>query len=119
MEKPTNIKDRNALAFIQYLESKLETYTKSPYVNSYMSLKRLIDRGNQQLVESADAEEEIDFESRKFKSMSEFISKQKGYMEQLEYYRLKMLPPEVRELEEQMKQNAGIAEKVALKNGRR
>lgn len=113
MEKPTSIKDKNALAYIDFLEEKLSTFTKSPYVNSYLSLKRMVDRGNQQLAESADSE--IDFDSDKFKAISKFVSLQKGYIEQMDYYRTKMLPLDQRELDEQLKQNAGIAEKVALK----
>lgn len=114
MEKPTNIKDKAAIAYIDFLENKLQFFTKSPYVNSYLSLKRLVDRGNLQLDQSA--EDEIDFESKKFKSMSEFITKQKTYMEQLEYYRSKMNPLDQQELDQEMRKSAGIAEKVAMKN---
>lgn len=118
MEKPTNIKDKNVLAFINHLEAKLEAYTKSPYVNSYMSLKRMVDRGNLQLEQSADSD--IDFDSDKFKAVSKFVSLQKDYLEQMDYYRTKMIPLEQRQIDEEMKGNAGIAEKVAMKtqNGR-
>lgn len=114
MEKPTNIKDKNVLAYIDYLEKKLQVYTKSPYVNSYLSLKRMVDRGNLQLEQSADAD--IDFDSDKFKAVSKFVSLQKDYLEQMDYYRTKMTPLEQRELDEEIRQSAGIAEKVAMKN---
>ncbi len=114
MEKPINIKDKNALAYINYLESRLEVYTKSPYSSSYISLKRMVDRGNLQLEQSASSD--IDFESKEFIAMSKFLSLQKGYHDQMDYYRSKMTPMEQKDVDAKMKDGAGIAEKVALKN---
>ncbi len=114
MERPATIKDKSALAYIQFLESKLETYTKSPYVNSYLGIKRMIDRGNMQLEQAASAD--IDFESKEFTAIAKFLKLQKEYYEQMDYYRQKMTPIEQRELDELMKSGAGVAEKIALKN---
>lgn len=114
MEKPDTIKDKSALAYIEYLENKLELFTKSPYTNSYIALKRMVDRGNLQLEQAGN--EDIDFDSDKFKAISKFALQQKDFLDQLDYFRSKMTPPEQKVLDEQMKQGAGIAEKVAMKH---
>lgn len=114
MEKPINIKDKNALAYINYLESRLDIFIKSPYSNSYLALKKMVDRGNLQMEKAGDAD--IDFESDKYKSISKFALSQKEFLETLDDYRKKMSPLEQKDLDAQMKDGAGIAEKVAMKN---
>lgn len=114
MEKPTNIKDKNALAYIMFLESRLEVFIKSPYSNSYLALKKMVDRGNLQMAKAGDAD--IDFESESYKAISKFALSQKEFLETLDDYRKKMSPLEQKDLDAEMKEGAGIAEKVAMKN---
>ena len=117
MEKPATIKDKAALAYIKHLEDKLEVFQKSPYRSAYLSLKKIVDRGNKQLEEAAD--DDIDFDSDKYKSIAKFVSSQKSYLEQMEFYRSKMSPLDQKELDEQLKNKAGIAEKIALTHVRK
>lgn len=114
MQKPTNIKDKNALAYIQYLEERLQEFTGSPYRDSYLSIKKIVDRGNAQLIEAS--AKEIDFDSQEFKAVSGFLKNQKGYLEQMEFLKSKMSPEEARKIEqENQNRSLGLAEKLALR----
>lgn len=114
MQKPTNIKDKNAIAYIEYLEDRLKEFIGSPYKDSYLAIKNIIDRGNSQL--TAASKKEIDFDSAEFKAVSGFLKNQKGYLEQMEFLKSKMSPEEARKLEQENQQRSlGFAEKIALR----
>lgn len=115
MQKPTNIKDKNAIAYIQYLEERLAEFTGSPYKDSYLSIKKIVDRGNKQLIDAST--KEIDFDSAEFKAVSNFIKLQKGYLEQMDFFKSKISPEEARKIEqENQNRSLGLAEKIAIKN---
>lgn len=119
MEKPDlkGIKDKKVLAYIDYLETQLSIFTESPYVDSYLSIKKVIDKGNKQI-----ADKDIDLFSdegqKQYKSIQKFTNELNGLQEQMDIFRGKMNPAQVRELKARMeKDNLGLAEKMALKNG--
>lgn len=121
MEKPNlkSIKEKSILSYIEYLEDQLKKYTESSYVDSYLSIKRIVDNGNLQI-----SKREIDIFSdegqKAHKSISNFVSQLKGYEDQMEYFRSKMNPAQQRELNAKLKEeNLGTAEKIALSNGKR
>lgn len=118
MERP-QIKDKSALAYVEYLESQLKLYTESSLLGSYLSIKSLVDAGNEQIKQKS---KEIDIftpEGQKaHQSISKFTSQLKAYEEQMEYFRGKMNPAQQRALREQEKMDKlGLAEKMAI-NGR-
>jgi len=92
MTKPnlSKVKDKSVLEYIAYLENQL----KSPYAESYLSLKRMIDKGNSQIKNI-----EIDIFTpegeAKFKQASKFSSQLKDWFDQLEYFKSKMSPEEI------------------------
>lgn len=97
-----SVKDKDVISYIEYLENQLKT----PYINSFLSLKSLVDRGNKQLSDTAN--EQIDFESKAFAAVSKFISLQKGYYEQMDYFKSKMNPEEVKKT--QVTKSEGVEE---------
>jgi len=109
MEKPL-IKDKSIQAYVSYLQEELDKFQKSPYVNSYLSIKKLIDKGNTTINDMATSKD-FDFESDKFKGIEKFLSKQKDYYEQMEYFRSKMAPNEKKLIDGH---SLGIAEQIAL-----
>lgn len=92
MQRPI-IKDKAAKAYVEYLEGELSRFTKSPYVNSYLSIRSLVEKGNKTISNMAQAEE-LDFDDDKFKGVEKFLSKQKDYYEQMDYFMAKMNPGE-------------------------
>jgi len=117
MERPKGIKDKAALEYISYLESELSKYTSSSYKDSYLALKKILDKGNKKLVEVSESDSDIDFDGADFKAISKFLLIQKDYHAQLDYYRGKMNPEEFIRAEKQlMTSNIGLAEKMALKD---
>ncbi|MES3018145.1 MAG: hypothetical protein V4721_10210 [Bacteroidota bacterium] len=114
MERPT-CKDKAMNAYVDHIEAKLKKFTTNPYCDPYITLKTLVDSGNQKMRKL-----DIDFMSEEAEkvmvAIEKFADKQKKYAEQLEFFKNKMTPPERKDVEAQMEENAGIAEKMALKN---
>lgn len=108
MERPI-IKDKAVSAYVDYLEHKLSGFERSPYLNSYLALKKMLDKGNEQLISLASVE--IDFEGDAFKGASKFMSLQRDYSDQMDYFRSKMTATEREAVDTS---NLGIAEKLAL-----
>ena len=116
MEKPSlkSVKDKLILEYIEYLEKQLKIFTESSYVNSYLSIKTIVDTGNKQI-----AEKVIDIftpEGQKdHQSITKFGAQLQKYEEQMESFRAKMNPQQQRELDARIKENnLGTAEKIAL-----
>ncbi len=49
MDRPKNIKDKAIGDYVDYLENKLSTFLKSPYVKTYITILNQIDSFNEQL----------------------------------------------------------------------
>lgn len=109
MERPPS-KDKALNAYVDYQLAELDKFKKSPYVNSYLSIRKLVDKGNLTINNMAD-EAELDFDSEKFKGVEKFLSKQKEYYEQMEYFRGKMTSSEKKEVDIS---SLGMAEQIAL-----
>lgn len=114
MERPV-IKDKAVLAYVVHLESKLEDINANSYVDSYWALKKVVDGWNKKIKDS----DNFDTESAESKSIIKYLSVQKTYLEQLEFFKSKMSPDDRKTVEQKMQANAGIAERMALseKNG--
>lgn len=116
MERPI-IKDKGALAYVEYLENRLKVYEQSPYVSSYLSLAQTIDNWNKQLFEHQINILNVE-DKPKFEMAHKFLTEQKPYIEQLEYLRKLMTPEEQREIAKKKSiENVGVAEKMAM-NGK-
>lgn len=96
MQRPANIKDKNVLAYIEYLEEQLKT----PYAEAYISLKNVVDKGNEQLknfeMDIFTPEGEM-----KFKQALKFSSQLQDFFLQMEYFKSKMSPDEVKKEKEE------------------
>lgn len=122
MKKPElkNIKDKSVIEYIEYLESQLEKFTKNTYCDSYLSLKKIVDKGNQQ-ISSIEIDILTDDGEKQYKSIAKFAAQLKEYGEQMEYFKSKMNPGEVDAIEgvlikKTLDKKVGVAEKMALKN---
>lgn len=91
MERPSlkGLKDKSIIQYIEYLENQL----KSPFADSYMAIKKIVDRGNLQLTTS-----DIDIfdpeHEKKSAMIGKFLDKLEGYSKQMEYFKSKMSPDE-------------------------
>ena len=83
------VKDKPVLDYIEYLENQLKT----PYAESFMSLKRMVDKGNKQLttfdIDIFTPEGEI-----QFRQASKFSSQLKTWFEEMDFFKSKMSPEE-------------------------
>lgn len=115
MERPI-IKDKNALAYVEFLETQLADIKASPYFDSYEALKKVVDGWNKR-IKNLDV---FDTESSDSKAITKFLSLQKTYLEQLDYFKSKMSPDDRKTIEKKMQESAGIAERMALeeRNGK-
>ncbi len=116
MKKPSNIKDKDALKYIKYLEDELSLFTNSPLVASYMSTLTFLNRMNKQIIDK-----EIDiFDEKakpKFEMAHKFLTEKQPYLEQLEYIRALMTPDKQKELQREVEiANLNMAERLALSN---
>ncbi len=120
MERPKNIKDKSVLEYIEHLEAHLEKFTKSIYCESYLSLKKIVDKGNLQI---KDIEVDIltDEGEKQYKSIAKFASQLQEYGEQMEFFKSKMSPEELDKIDgvvvkKFLEKKVGVAEKMALNN---
>ncbi len=112
MDRP-NSKDKVVNAYIDHIEAKLKKFTENPNCDSYMTLKMIVDNGNRK-IRALDIDFMADDAEKVMGAIEKFAGKQKVYVEQLEYFRNKMTPPERKDVEAMMEENAGIAERIAL-----
>lgn len=101
MEKPI-IKDKNALAYIDYLENKLRIYTDSPYTPSYISIKKIVDSINFQ-IQKIDINIESEDSDKQFKNITKFAAQLQDYSEQLDFFKSRMNPDDVARANEKVK----------------
>lgn len=112
MDRPAS-KDKALNAYVDFIEAKLKKFTESPYCVPYVTLKMVVDKGNEKIraldidFMSPDAEDVMG-------AIEKFVSKAKVYSEQLEHFRNKMSPLERKEVEAKMQEDAPLAEKMAL-----
>jgi len=116
MKKPSNIKDKDALKYIKYLEDELVQYTSSPLLASYLSTLSFLNRVNRQIIEN-----EINIFDEKakprFDMAHKFLTEKQPYLEQLEYIRALMTPELQKELQKEIAiSNLNMAERLALKS---
>ena len=112
MERPKS-KDKSVNEYIDFLETKLKKFTESPYTDPYVTLKMVVDQGNKK-IRSLDIDFMDDGAEKVMASIEKFASKQKIYAEQLEHFRNKMTPADRKDVDQQMAENAGLAERIAL-----
>jgi hypothetical protein len=125
MNKPdlSKIKDKSVLEYIAHLESKLNNYEGTIYSSSYLALKKIVDKGNEQ-IKNIEIDILTDEGEKQYKLVSKFASQLKEYGEQLEFFRSKMTPDEIKEadtviIKQSLGKKVGLAEQIALKdNGR-
>jgi len=93
MIKPSlkSIKDQSVLAYVEYLENQL----KSPFADSYMAIKKIVDKGNEQIKNT-----EIDIfkveDEKKSAMIGKFLDKLESYSKQMDYFKSKMSPEEIK-----------------------
>lgn len=102
MEKPTNIKDKTALSYIQFLESRLKIYTDSPYTPSYISIKKIVDSINFQ-IQKIDINIESEDADKQFQQIKKFASQLQDYSKQLDFFKSRMSPEDIVKANEEVK----------------
>ncbi len=116
MERPklTGLKDKSILEYIESLEAQLKT----PYAEAFLSLKKMVDRGNAQ-VKGAEMDIFSPEGETKFKQAAKFSSQLKDWYSEMEYFKSKMSPEEL-EMDDgviakkSLEKKVGVAEKMAL-----
>jgi len=113
MKRP-QIKDKSALAYIEYLEDRLQLYEKSPFVKSYLTVLGQINDWNDQLtikkIETSEGDKFLgkinlfaDASSKEFDRVHKYFTEMKPYFEQLAYLRKQMTTEEKNELTKELK----------------
>lgn len=94
MEKPTKIKDKDALAYIAFLEAKLKIYTDSSYTQTYISIKKIVDSINNQ-IQKLDINIDSEDSTKTMKKVTESAKQLEDYVATLDSLRAKMNPADV------------------------
>jgi len=101
MERPISIKDKEAIKYIEYLESELQRFKSSPYKDAYLSLLNQLNNWNNQLLEKP-----IDLfgeaTDKSFERAHKYLTEQKPYFEQLDYLRKLMTPDQVKDVDKKI-----------------
>lgn len=127
MNKPdlSKIKDKSVLEYISHLESKLSNYENSVYSTSYVTLKKIVEKGNEQ-IKNIEIDILTDEGEKQYKFVAKFVSQLKEYSEQLDYFKSKMSPGEVEKADSEgvlhknsIGKKVGLAEQIALKDNAR
>jgi hypothetical protein len=115
----SKIKNKSVRESVIAYVDNLEAQFKSPYFESFLTLKKIVDAGNSQV---KDTEFDIfsDEGKVKLKKASEFSSKLSGLLSYMDDMRDKMGPKDLEELDvviEKLSRGAktGLAEKMAVK----
>lgn len=136
MEKP-QIKDKAALAYVDYLESELNKFKTSPYLKTYITISNQIDSFNEQLTIQCVREVEVpvegggtrfidinpgkidlfaDKDEKSFDRGWKYLNECVDLNRKLDELRKLMTPDDMKELQKQEDlKNLGLAEKMALK----
>jgi Zn-dependent oligopeptidase len=93
MEKPI-IKDKNALAYIEHLENKLRIYTDSPYTETYISIKKIVNSINSQ-IQKIDINIDSEDSAKTMKKVTESTEQLGSYIKVLDSLQAKMNPADV------------------------
>lgn len=124
MNKPdlSKVKDKSVLEYIAQLESKLNNYESSVYSASYLTLKKIVDKGNDQI-------KNIEFDilteegEKQYKLVAKFIKELQEYSDQLDSFKSKMSPAEIKQVDvdrvitkQSLGKKVGFAEQIALKD---
>jgi ribonuclease HI len=94
MEKPALIKDKNALAYIEFLEAKLRIYTDSSYVQTYITIKKIVDSINNQ-IQKVDINIDADDSEKVLKKITNAATQLEDYVQTLDSLRGKMNPADI------------------------
>ncbi len=111
MLKPSGIKDKNAILYIEHLEKELSKFKSSPYCASYLNLKVMVDRANKKMEDISNkesSEEDMDSDFKEAMKLSDQIAELVGKMDGI---RTKMSPEEKKKVDEHP---TGLAEQMAL-----
>lgn len=121
MERPSlkGLKDKSIVEYIESLENQLKVYNDSPYVASYLNLKRIVDQGNEQMG-TIKIDILTDDGQKNYKAISKFALQLQEYGEQMEFFKSKMTSKEVEIVDglvvkKSLGQKVGVAEQMALK----
>ena len=134
MEKPSKISDKGALAYIEFLESKLKKYEESPYCKTYLTIYNQIDSFNDQLeigepkaipiegggtytIQPGFVDLFASKDSKEFDRVKWYFENVLELNKNLDELRALMTPEQKKELEAKEKFNGlGMAERIALEN---
>ncbi|MES2395800.1 MAG: hypothetical protein V4549_07345 [Bacteroidota bacterium] len=105
MNKPnlSKVKDKSVLEYISSLEDQLKT----PYAEAFISLKRMVDNGTDQM-------KNIVFDvftpegETKFKQAAKFTAQLKVWYSEMEYFKSKMSPEEIVEVSKGVVKEDGV-----------
>lgn len=105
MDRPKIIKDKACLEYIEYLEAQLKT----PYAEAFISLKKMVDKGNEQLKEVSFSVFTDDGE-KTFRQAGKFTAQLKDWYTEMEYFKSKMSPQEVADAQKGVVKSEGVEE---------
>ncbi len=138
MERPNQIKDKEVLRYVDYLESELNKFKTSPYLKTYITISNQIDSFNEQLTIKDMREVEMpvegggtkfvdvtpgkidlfaDKDEKSFDRGWKYLNECVDLNRKLDELRKLMTPEDMKELQKQDDlKNLGFAEKMALKS---
>ncbi len=107
MNKPklNPTKDKVAIEYIEYLEAQLKT----PYAEAFLSLKRMVDQGTSQIKDIKFNVFDVDGET-KFKQAAKFTSQLKDWYSEMEYFKSKISPEELKVITQGVTKAEGVEE---------
>ena len=105
MIRPKVIKDKSCLEYIEYLEAQLKT----PYAEAFLSLKRMVDQGTSQIKDIKFNVFDSDGETT-FKQAAKFTSQLKDWYSEMEYFKSKISPEEMVEINKGVTKAEGVEE---------
>lgn len=117
MERPV-IKEKAALAYVEYLEGELNKFKASPYLTTYITILTQISNFNEQLTEKK-IDLFADKEAKEFDRGWKYMLESVDMIKKLDELRKLMSPEEQKELQKQIElKGLGTAEKIALNSKR-
>jgi len=118
MIRPKKVKDKNALKYIEHLESELKTFTENPLVESYRATYHFINKINEQIIDNKINIFDEDFK-KVYDMLHKFLIDKQSLLQDLEITRKAMTPEQEKILQRKLVvDNLPMAEKMAILNGK-
>ncbi len=138
MDRP-KIKEKDVLAYVEYLEQQLEVFLQSPFKATYITLKSQIDSFNEQLTIGIPETKSIEIEgkphelvwtpgkidlfadknAKEFDRAYKYLGDCGSFANTLAELQKKLTPEERKDIEAKLEAAAPLAERIALADKRK